>query len=130
MTDFTSLALPAPLQQALAALSYQTMTPVQAQSLPTVLAGRDLIAQAPTGSGKTVAFALGLLNRLDPTLIRAQALVLCPTRELADQVQFELRAALGEVEVGEVDPHDVGPGGGLVDVPLVGEVEHHLPDGL
>ncbi len=91
MTDFTSLPLPAPLLQALTALNYTSMTPVQAQSLPTVLAGRDLIAQAPTGSGKTVAFALGLLTRLDPAVIRAQALVLCPTRELADQVGKEIR---------------------------------------
>ena len=67
------------------------MTPVQAQSLPTMLAGRDLIAQAPTGSGKTVAFGLGLLQRLDPALLRVQALVLCPTRELADQVAKEIR---------------------------------------
>ena len=91
MTEFTTLPLSAPLLQALAALNYTSMTPVQAESLPTLLAGRDLIAQAPTGSGKTVAFALGLLQRIDPALIRAQALVLCPTRELADQVGKEIR---------------------------------------
>jgi len=91
MTEFSTLPLSAPLLQALDGLKYTSMTPVQAQSLPTLLAGRDLIAQAPTGSGKTVAFALGLLQRIDPTLIRAQALVLCPTRELADQVGKEIR---------------------------------------
>jgi ATP-dependent RNA helicase DbpA len=91
MTDFTSLPLPPALLQALAALDYTEMTPIQAASLPAALDGRDLLAQAPTGSGKTVAFALPLLQRLDPALIRAQALVLCPTRELADQVGKEIR---------------------------------------
>ncbi len=91
MTEFTALPLSAPLLQALGTLNYTVMTPVQAQALPTLLEGRDLIAQAPTGSGKTVAFALGLLQRIDPALIRAQALVLCPTRELADQVGKEIR---------------------------------------
>jgi len=91
MTDFTSLSLPPALLQALSALDYVEMTPIQAQALPSVLEGRDLIAQAPTGSGKTVAFALGLLMRIDPELIRVQALVLCPTRELADQVGKEIR---------------------------------------
>src|SRR5579863_7897153 len=91
MTEFSSLPLSPALLQALDALSYTKMTPVQAQSLPSILAGRDLIVQAPTGSGKTVAFGLGLLQHLDPALIRVQALVLCPTRELADQVAKEIR---------------------------------------
>jgi ATP-independent RNA helicase DbpA len=89
--NFSSLPLSPALLQALEGLAYTEMTPVQAQSLPTMLAGRDLIAQAPTGSGKTVAFGLGLLQRLDPALLRVQALVLCPTRELADQVAKEIR---------------------------------------
>jgi len=67
------------------------MTPIQAQSLPIVLEGRDLLAQAKTGSGKTVAFALGLLHTLETRTYRTQALVLCPTRELADQVSKEIR---------------------------------------
>ena len=91
MNDFTSLPLAPPLQQALETLEYRVPTPVQAQALPALLAGHDLIAQAPTGSGKTVAFGLALLQRIDPALIRAQALVLCPTRELADQVGKEIR---------------------------------------
>ncbi len=91
MTDFTSLALAPPLLKALSTLDYATMTPVQAQGLPPILAGRDLIVQAPTGSGKTVAFGLGLLQHLDPAQLRVQALVLCPTRELADQVAREIR---------------------------------------
>ena len=72
-------------------LGYHTMTPIQAQSLPTILAGKDLIAQAKTGSGKTAAFGIGLLHELDVTSFKVQALVLCPTRELADQVSQEVR---------------------------------------
>ena len=90
-TEFSALALSAPLLKAIDALNYTRMTAVQAQSLPSILAGRDLIGQAPTGSGKTVAFGLGLLHRLDPELRRVQSLVLCPTRELADQVAKEIR---------------------------------------
>jgi len=67
------------------------MTPIQAASLPIALAGRDLIAQAKTGSGKTAAFALSLLTRLNPRRFAVQAMVLCPTRELADQVTQEIR---------------------------------------
>jgi len=67
------------------------MTPVQAQCLPPILAGKDVIAQAKTGSGKTAAFALGILNRLNLTDYNTQALVLCPTRELADQVAGSIR---------------------------------------
>ena len=91
MNDFSSLALSPALLHALEGLGYTAMTPVQAQGLPGVLGGRDLIAQAPTGSGKTVAFALGLLQRLDVGHVRPQALVLCPTRELADQVAKAIR---------------------------------------
>ncbi|QBB70797.1 ATP-dependent RNA helicase DbpA [Pseudolysobacter antarcticus] len=91
MKNFTELALSAPLMQALDALSYTQMTPVQALSLPPMLAGSDVIAQARTGSGKTVAFGLGLLSHLDASRIKVQALVLCPTRELADQVAKEIR---------------------------------------
>jgi ATP-independent RNA helicase DbpA len=75
----------------LTTLGYHEMTPIQAQSLPPVLELRDLIAQAKTGSGKTAAFGIGILHRLNPTWFAVQALVLCPTRELADQVANELR---------------------------------------
>lgn len=88
---FSTLPLSARLLANLDTLGYHQMTPIQAQSLPPVLAGRDLIAQAETGSGKTAAFGLGLLNRLDPAWLAVQGLVLCPTRELADQVANELR---------------------------------------
>lgn len=64
---------------------------IQAQSLPAILEGNDLLAQAKTGSGKTAAFAIGLLHKLDVLTYQTQALVLCPTRELADQVSNEIR---------------------------------------
>ena len=67
------------------------MTPVQAQSLPPVLSGKDIIAQAKTGSGKTAAFSLGVLAKLNVKRFRIQSLVLCPTRELAEQVAVEMR---------------------------------------
>lgn len=88
---FADLALAPSLRAGLDALDYTILTPVQAQALPAILEGRDLIAQAPTGSGKTAAFGLGLLQAIDATAIRTQALVLCPTRELADQVGKQLR---------------------------------------
>jgi ATP-independent RNA helicase DbpA len=90
-TTFADLALHPSLRPGLDALDYATLTPVQAQALPAILEGRDVIAQAPTGSGKTAAFGLGLLQRMDPAAARTQALVLCPTRELADQVGKQLR---------------------------------------
>ena len=90
-TAFSSQKLQAALLKNLDSLGYRVMTPIQAQSLPHVLAGKDVIAQAKTGSGKTAAFGLGLLEQLDVKLFRVQSLVLCPTRELADQVAKELR---------------------------------------
>jgi ATP-dependent RNA helicase DbpA len=90
-TPFTALALPAPFLANLDTLGYSAMTPVQAASLPPALEGRDLIVQAHTGSGKTAAFGIGMLRKLNPMLFAVQGLVLCPTRELADQVAQELR---------------------------------------
>jgi len=75
----------------LVSLGYSTMTPIQAHCLPLILAGKDVIAKAKTGSGKTAAFGIGLLTNLEVSSLRVQALVLCPTRELADQVGKELR---------------------------------------
>jgi ATP-dependent RNA helicase DbpA len=88
---FSSLPLQPALLDNLQGLGFARMTPIQAQSLPTILEGRDLIAQAKTGSGKTAAFGLGLLQKLDIARLLPQALVVCPTRELADQVAQELR---------------------------------------
>jgi ATP-independent RNA helicase DbpA len=72
-------------------LGYTEMTLVQAETLPLLLDGVDVLARAKTGSGKTAAFGLGVLNRLDVSSFKVQALVLCPTRELADQVAREIR---------------------------------------
>ncbi|WP_416885893.1 ATP-dependent RNA helicase DbpA [Marinospirillum sp.] len=90
-SSFTSLALRPELLNNLPSLGYLQMTEVQALSVPAILDGRDVLAQAQTGSGKTAAFGLGLLQRLDPMQLSIQGLVLCPTRELADQVANELR---------------------------------------
>jgi len=91
MTSFNTLPLKPALLASLETLGYAEMTPVQEQSLPPMLQGHDVIAQAQTGSGKTAAFGLSLLQSLDVDTIRLQALVLCPTRELADQVSKAIR---------------------------------------
>ena len=88
---FSTLHLKTPMLKNLASLGYAEMTPIQAHTLPLILAGKDVIAKAKTGSGKTAAFGIGLLTQLDAASSRVQALVLCPTRELADQVGKELR---------------------------------------
>ena len=89
--SFEQLPLSAAMLENLRQLQYLTMTPIQAASLPIALAGTDLIAQAKTGSGKTAAFALPILKDLNQPLFRVQSLVLCPTRELAEQVSQEIR---------------------------------------
>lgn len=90
--SFARLQLDSRLFDNLESLGFTQMTPIQAEALPPILAGHDLIARARTGSGKTVAFGLGLLQRLNLRFFAVQALVLCPTRELADQVARELRS--------------------------------------
>lgn len=90
-TNFSSLPLSKEMLHNLGELGYRTMTAVQAESLPHVLNGCDVLAQAKTGSGKTAAFGIGLLHKLKVKKFRVQSLVLCPTRELADQVAKELR---------------------------------------
>lgn len=90
-TGFGTLPLAPQTLANLTQLGYVQMTPIQAASLPVALLGKDLIAQAKTGSGKTAAFALALLANLNPRRFAVQAMVLCPTRELADQVTTEIR---------------------------------------
>ena len=90
-TDFGTLPLSPAMLANLARLGYSSMTPIQAAALPPALLGKDLIAQARTGSGKTAAFSLTLLANLNPRRFAVQTLVLCPTRELADQVTTEIR---------------------------------------
>jgi ATP-independent RNA helicase DbpA len=88
---FSSLSISPALVANLDSLGYKKMTDIQAQALPAVLNGKDIIAQAKTGSGKTAAFGIGLLEDINPRFFGAQALILCPTRELADQVGKEIR---------------------------------------
>jgi ATP-dependent RNA helicase DbpA len=91
MKSFSSLPLTQALLNNLVSIGYEHMTPIQEQSLTVMLEGQDVIAQAKTGSGKTAAFGLALLNRLNVEKYVVQALVLCPTRELAEQVSHSLR---------------------------------------
>ncbi len=88
---FSSLPLSPVLLNNLDSLGYTAMTPIQAQSLPLMLQGKDVIGQGKTGSGKTAAFGLTVLSNLNVKRFRVQSLVLCPTRELADQVAKEIR---------------------------------------
>jgi ATP-independent RNA helicase DbpA len=89
---FNELTLQTSLLQAVAALGYTEMTEIQSAALPSMLSGHDVLAQARTGSGKTAAFGLALLAQLRSEQGRLQSLILCPTRELADQVSKEIRA--------------------------------------
>ena len=119
-TAFPSLPLSEQFLANLEVLGYREMTTIQAESLPHVLAGRDLIAQAKTGSGKTAAFGIGLLNNLNPAWFAVQGLVLCPTRELADQVANELRRlarGIGNVKVLTLT-------GGIAMRPQIASLEH------
>ena len=89
-TLFSSMDLSAPLHKALEKMGYTTATPIQALSIPPILEGKDLIALAPTGTGKTCAFGVPLVQQVDPQQPGVQAIVLCPTRELAMQTAREL----------------------------------------
>jgi ATP-dependent RNA helicase DbpA len=90
-SDFASLSLSPALLSVVHDLGFAELTPVQEQSIPALLEGKDLVGQSKTGSGKTAAFALPLLHKLDLSLREVQGLVLCPTRELSAQVARELR---------------------------------------
>jgi len=90
-SSFSTLQLTPELLANIKSLDYLEMTTIQAQSLPAIIEGKDLLAQAKTGSGKTAAFGIGLLNKIETQEYKTQALVLCPTRELADQVSKEIR---------------------------------------
>ncbi len=98
-SGFAALGLSPSLRQVVAELGFATPTPVQARAIPLLLAGRDLIGQSSTGSGKTAAFGLAILQKLKRSERRPQALILCPTRELCAQVARELRK-LGRREAG------------------------------
>ena len=86
VTSFRDLKLPETLLAALEAVGYETPSPIQAQAIPYLMEGRDLFGHAPTGTGKTAAFALPLLARIDTRKTGVQVMCLTPTRELAIQV--------------------------------------------
>jgi ATP-independent RNA helicase DbpA len=118
--SFEQLPLSPAILATLKQLGYDSMTPIQAASLPVTLAGHDLIAQAKTGSGKTAAFALSLLTRLNPRRFAVQAMVLCPTRELADQVTQEIRRLARFIDNVKV----VALVGGMTMRPQMASLEH------
>ncbi|SFD15269.1 ATP-dependent RNA helicase DbpA [Pseudoalteromonas denitrificans] len=119
-TTFTSVKLQPALIENLTSLGYNNMTQIQAESLPHVLAGKDVIAQGKTGSGKTAAFGLGILEKLKVKQFRIQSLVLCPTRELADQVAKEIRKLARSIHNIKV----LTICGGMPFGPQVGSLEH------
>ena len=118
--SFSPLGLSAPLLHNLESLGYAHMTPIQMQSLPHILVGKDVIGQGKTGSGKTAAFGLGLLHKLDVRNFQVQSLVLCPTRELADQVANEIRKLARSIDNVKV----LTLCGGMPFGPQVGSLEH------
>ena len=91
---FDALAISKELRRAVQDVGYEAMTPIQAKAIPLILQGKDIIGQAQTGTGKTLAFGLPLLNSIQPSNRKTQAIVLCPTRELAVQVAEELKRVL------------------------------------
>ncbi len=117
---FSQLNLKPELASNLDSLGYEHMTPIQAQSLPLILEGKDVIGQGKTGSGKTAAFGLGLLQNLNVKRFRVQTLVLCPTRELADQVAKEIRKLARAVHNIKV----LTLCGGMPMGPQIGSLEH------
>ncbi len=119
-TDFSSLNLSPALLKNLSSLGYHTMTPIQSKSLPAILQGKDVIAPGQTGSGKTAAFGLGLLEKLNVKWFRIQTLILCPTRELADQVAKEIRKLGRSIHNIKV----LTLCGGMPFGPQVGSLEH------
>jgi len=114
---FKSLGLSTPLLETLSQLGYEAPTPIQARTIPALLAGRDLIGQAQTGTGKTAAFALPILQQLDLKSKATQALVLAPTRELAVQVSEAMHSYAKKLEGVTVLPVYGG-------APIFGQMKH------
>ena len=115
--DFSALGLPTSLIQTLKELGYEAPTPIQARTIPALLAGRDLIGQAQTGTGKTAAFALPILQQLDLSSRATQALVLTPTRELAMQVSEAMHSYAKKLDGVTVLPVYGG-------APIFGQMKH------
>ena len=87
---FEDLNLDAKIMRAVTDMGFEAASPIQARSIPLELEGLDIIGQAQTGTGKTAAFGIPLLQKVDPKLKKPQAIILCPTRELAIQVSDEI----------------------------------------
>lgn len=119
-TSFKILGLKPELLETLDSLGYSEMTPIQQKALPLVLGGKDVIGQGKTGSGKTATFSLGLLSNLNVKRFRVQTLVLCPTRELADQVAKEIRTLARGIHNIKV----LTLCGGMPMGPQIGSLEH------
>ncbi|MCL9780696.1 ATP-dependent RNA helicase DbpA [Vibrio sp. S4M6] len=117
---FSTLNLKKELLATLDSLGYSTMTAIQQHSLPLILEGKDVIGQGKTGSGKTAAFSLGVLSNLNVKRFRVQSLVLCPTRELADQVAKEVRTLARGIHNIKV----LTLCGGMPMGPQIGSLEH------
>ncbi|MCZ2722737.1 ATP-dependent RNA helicase DbpA [Marinomonas sp. 15G1-11] len=123
MTTFThnlSVTLPTELTSLLSDLGFKTFTPIQEQSLPSIINGIDVLAQAQTGSGKTLAFAIGMLTKINPKFFGVQGLVMCPTRELADQVCKEIRKVARYMDNIKI----LSLCGGMPFGPQIGSLEH------
>ncbi|MFZ2891129.1 DEAD/DEAH box helicase, partial [Sulfuricurvum sp.] len=97
MSTFDTLALRTPLKETLKRLEFTKMTSIQSTALPVILQKKDCIAQAATGSGKTLAFGLGILDQINQKMFGTQSLILCPTRELAEQVAKVIRSLASEI---------------------------------
>ena len=91
IVKFEELQLDDRIIRAITEMGFEEASPIQAQAIPVVLEGRDMIGQAQTGTGKTAAFGIPMLEKIDPKNKKLQGIVLCPTRELAIQVAEEIR---------------------------------------
>ncbi|MEX2475441.1 ATP-dependent RNA helicase DbpA [Marinobacter sp.] len=120
MSSFNQLGLSQAMISNLEQLGFKQPTPIQARALPAAMAGKDVIAMAQTGSGKTAAFGIGLIEKLRPKQFSVQALVLCPTRELADQVAKALR----ELARAKANVKVLSLCGGVSIGPQIGSLSH------
>jgi ATP-independent RNA helicase DbpA len=120
LLTFSTLALRQELLERVQGMNFAHMTPVQAAALPPTLEGKDVVARASTGSGKTAAFALGCLQRLENTQFHVQSLVLCPTRELAEQVATSFRELAKHLPNTKV----ITLCGGVAIGPQIGSLQH------
>lgn len=111
--SFADLGLSETLLQTLTQIGYETPSPIQAQCIPVLLEGHDLIGMAQTGTGKTAAFALPLMEQIDVKLMKPQALILTPTRELAIQVAEALQSYAKNLPAPFLLPAKTAPPSGL-----------------